>query len=69
MVRWLRNDRPIREGVAIIRGEEEESHIQTTIEIPHLHRRDLHSQLTCSAHNNNRTSPLAATVHVDMNCE
>jgi hypothetical protein len=75
-VRWLRNDiavpsaaprravNPGRKAVVATSGV-----VSAELMIERLGRGDLHSELTCQAINNNRTTPLAATVHVDMNCE
>ncbi|KAJ9581209.1 hypothetical protein L9F63_023614, partial [Diploptera punctata] len=41
--------------------------VRSEIIVQNLGRQDLHSQLKCHATNNNRTHPLEATVHVDMN--
>ncbi|KAF4525469.1 hypothetical protein B566_EDAN004881 [Ephemera danica] len=43
--------------------------VSAELVIEQLGRGDLHSELTCQASNNNRSPPLNATVHVDMNCE
>lgn len=43
--------------------------VRNEITVKNLGRQDLHSQLKCHAANNNRTHPLEATVHVDMNCK
>lgn len=63
-VAWLRDDtvigRQLNQSGPLVKAE---------VALTHLQRSDLHSQLTCQASNNNRTQPLSATVHIDMNCE
>ncbi|KAG8235231.1 hypothetical protein J437_LFUL010381 [Ladona fulva] len=82
---WFRNDRLVDNSSTVISpaplyptdpgasgsslGTPGVAHVTNELVIPSLGRSDLHSQLTCQAANNNRSLPLAATVHVDMNCE
>ncbi|XP_063232136.1 hemicentin-1-like [Bacillus rossius redtenbacheri] len=63
-VLWYRNDE--------MQSAQEEAgdvgdQVRSELVIMNLGREDLHSQLRCVARNNNRTQPLEATVHVDMN--
>ncbi|KAJ8873985.1 hypothetical protein PR048_024825 [Dryococelus australis] len=65
-VSWYRNDelQSAREEV-VAAGDK----VRSELVVRGLGREDLHSQLKCVARNNNRTQPLEATVHVDMNFE
>lgn len=62
LLTWLKNDQGVGEVVETL-----DEKIRAEILIENLGRKDLHSELTCQASNNNRTQPLSATVHIDMN--
>ncbi|XP_046401604.1 hemicentin-1 [Ischnura elegans] len=80
---WFRNDRLVDNSSTVMSpaphsatapgatgtspGSPGVAHVTNELVIPSLGRSDLHSQLTCQAANNNRSLPLATTVHVDMN--
>lgn len=68
VVTWSRNEIVVsNQSVAVPSGTT--SFVRSELRITGLGRRDVHSELTCRASNNNRTPPLAATLHVDMNCK
>ncbi|KAL1122875.1 hypothetical protein AAG570_003201 [Ranatra chinensis] len=54
---------------SVVAPESSGGYVQNQLVLHNLGRQDLRSQLTCHAANNNRTIPLTATVHVDMNCK
>ena len=43
--------------------------IKNILSVSHLTRADLHSEFTCIVSNNNISSPISNTVHLDMNCK
>ncbi|XP_044729672.1 protein turtle-like [Chrysoperla carnea] len=77
-VTWYRNDVPVSSSKATTTILPSSSlgssafgsgstRVRSELTITHLTRDDVHSELTCRASNNNKTAPLAATLHVDMN--
>jgi len=64
VVTWYRNEQVASNVSTVINDL-----VRNEITVRNLGRQDLHSQLKCHASNNNRTHPLEATVHVDMNCK
>lgn len=68
VVTWYRNEIAVSNlSVSVPSGGP--SHVRAELRVNKLTRRDLHSELTCHARNNPKTPPLAATLHVDMNCK
>lgn len=65
---WFRNDLPVS-NVSVAIPSDGTTHVRSELRITGLSRRDVHSELTCQAVNNQKTQPLAATLHVDMNCK
>lgn len=65
---WFRNDLPVS-NVSVALPSGGTTHVRSELRISGLGRRDVHSELTCQAINNQKTQPLAATLHVDMNCK
>ncbi|XP_044574365.1 neural cell adhesion molecule 2-like isoform X1 [Cotesia glomerata] len=61
-VTWYRGHKLISNKPEVMR----EGVLRSTIIIKNLGRRDVQSELTCSANNNNRSIPLSATVRIDM---
>lgn len=62
---WYKNDKMnSNETVNLHRDA-----IRSEIRIPNLGRDDVRSEITCIATNNNKSIPLTASVHVDMNCK
>ncbi|XP_034940665.1 neural cell adhesion molecule 2-like [Chelonus insularis] len=61
-VTWYRNDKVIASEEKTVR----EGVIRSTIVIKNLGRQDVQSELTCSANNNNKSTPLSSTVRIDM---
>lgn len=70
-MKWFRNEIEIEGRIDIVQTEDAttNSRIRSEIVIEDLGRKDVHSELTCQAGNNNRSTPLSATVHLDMNCK
>ncbi|KAF7265531.1 hypothetical protein GWI33_021066 [Rhynchophorus ferrugineus] len=72
---WFINDQPVqntsRIGVSAASTPTSSTlrTVRSELRITNLSRKDVHSELTCQAANNNKTGPLAATLHVDMNCK
>jgi hypothetical protein len=69
VVTWYRNDQLASNVSTVLKTSAGGHLVRNDIIIRNLGRQDLHSQLKCHAANNNRTQPLEATVHVDMNCK
>lgn len=65
---WLRNDVEVSNASSILPSAGT-THVRSELKVSGLGRKDVHSELTCQAANNPRTQPLAATLHVDMNCK
>lgn len=76
-VKWFRNEEELEAKLEDDPESSEDkagsgnagSRVRSTIEINDLGRKDVHSELTCQAGNNNRSAPLSNTVHVDMHCK
>lgn len=68
-VMWYRNDVMVSNTSIVMASSKTASQVRSEIEIQGLSRKDVHTELTCRATNNNKTAPLEATVHVDMNCK
>ncbi|CAB3364967.1 Hypothetical predicted protein [Cloeon dipterum] len=66
-VRWLRNDVVVQSSSPRRKKQSPGGVVSAEILIDQLDRKDVHSELTCQAINNNKTAPLSASVHVDMN--
>ena len=69
MVTWYRNEQVASNVSTVLKSSVGDHLVSNEITVRNLGRQDLHSQLKCHASNNNRTHPLEATVHVDMNCK
>lgn len=69
VVTWYRNEQVASNVSTVLKTSVGGHLIRSEITVRNLGRQDLHSQLKCHASNNNRTHPLEATVHVDMNCK
>jgi hypothetical protein len=69
VVTWYRNDQLASNVSTVLKTSVGGHLVRNDIVVRNLGRQDLHSQLKCHASNNNRTHPLEATVHVDMNCK
>jgi hypothetical protein len=69
VVKWYRNDQLASNISTVVKTSVGGHLVRNEIIVRNLGRQDLHSQLKCRASNNNRTHPLEATVHVDMNCK
>lgn len=67
-VTWFRNDMVVS-NASVALPSAGTTHVRSELRISGLGRRDVHSELTCQATNNPKTQPLAATLHVDMNCK
>lgn len=67
-VTWFRNDVEVSNASSILPSAGT-THVRSELKVSGLGRKDVHSELTCQATNNPRTQPLAATLHVDMNCK
>ncbi|XP_023707814.1 synaptogenesis protein syg-2 isoform X4 [Cryptotermes secundus] len=67
VVKWYRNDQLASNVSTAVKTSVGGHLVRSEIIVRNLGRQDLHSQLKCRASNNNRTHPLEATVHVDMN--
>ncbi|KDR20918.1 hypothetical protein L798_03856, partial [Zootermopsis nevadensis] len=67
VVTWYRNDQLASNVSTVLKTSVGGHLVRNDIIIRNLGRQDLRSQLKCHASNNNRTHPLEATVHVDMN--
>lgn len=65
---WYRNDAEVSNNSTVLPSAGT-THVRSELKVSGLSRKDVHSELTCQASNNPRTQPLAATLHVDMNCE
>ncbi|KAL1461627.1 hypothetical protein WDU94_013503 [Cyamophila willieti] len=61
---WYRNDRLISNVSTAETGQ-----LSSSITLENLSRKDLHSQLMCTANNNHKSHPVSASVTVDMNCK
>lgn len=73
-ITWLINDQPVRNSTEVgvsstVLASANSRTVRSDLRLTDLSRKDVHSEITCQATNNNRTSPLAATLHVDMNCK
>jgi len=69
VVTWYRNEQVASNVSTVLKTSAGGHLVRNEITVRNLGRQDLHSQLKCHASNNNRTHPLEATVHVDMNCK
>lgn len=69
VVTWYRNEQVASNVSTVLKTSVGGHFVRNEITVRNLGRQDLHSQLKCHASNNNRTHPLEATVHVDMNCK
>ena len=69
VVTWYRNEEVASNVSTVLKTSVGGHLVRNEITVRNLGRQDLHSQLKCHASNNNRTHPLEATVHVDMNCK
>jgi hypothetical protein len=56
-------------GVTFDTSRTENNSVENMLSVSHLKRSDLHSEFTCRVSNNNISSPISHTVHLDMNCE
>ena len=63
---WYRNGKLIDSSDYY---DEEDGMMKNELSIAILSRSDLHADLSCETHNNNVSTPLVTTVHVDMNCK
>jgi CD80-like C2-set immunoglobulin domain len=68
-VRWMRNDVMVASTTPRRKNPAPAGVVSAQILIDHLDRKDVHSELTCQAINNNKSAPVSASVHVDMNCK
>lgn len=68
-VKWFRNEIEIEGKLDPVQESEGASHVRSEIVIEDLGRKDVHSELTCQAGNNNKSTPLSSTLHLDMNCK
>ncbi|XP_044744412.1 nephrin-like isoform X1 [Coccinella septempunctata] len=66
IVTWSRNE-VVVSNQSFVMPSGGSAYVRSELRITGLGRRDVHSELTCRASNNNKTPPLAATLHVDMN--
>ncbi|XP_066592853.1 uncharacterized protein [Prorops nasuta] len=62
-VSWYYNDKFVNNQTTTLRS----GATRSIIEIKHLGRNDVRTELTCNATNNNRSIPLSSSVRVDMN--
>jgi len=69
VITWYRNDQLASNVSTILKANDGDNFVRSEIVLRNLGRQDLHSQLKCYAFNNNRTHPLEASVHIDMNCK
>jgi len=65
-VSWFRDGIPIVAETAPVPGSR---HIQSIITLGPLARQDLGARLSCRAINHQHSTPLEATVQLDMNCK
>lgn len=63
---WYRNGKLIDSSDYY---DEEDGAMKNELTIAILSRSDLHADLSCETYNNNVSTPLVTTVHVDMNCK
>lgn len=68
-VAWYRNEMVVTNKSVVLPSGGGKSHVRSELRVAGLGRRDVHSQLTCQAYNNDRTPPLSSTLHLDMNCK
>lgn len=73
-VTWLINDQPVQNlsniGISSTTLVPNNSRVvRSDLRITNLSRKDVHSEITCQATNNDKIPPHAATLHVDMNCK
>ncbi|XP_050305453.1 protein turtle homolog B-like isoform X2 [Anthonomus grandis grandis] len=71
-VTWLINDQPVENSSNVgitptVLVPNNGKLVRSDLRIENLSRKDVHSEITCQATNNNKTPPHAATLHVDMN--
>ncbi|XP_065168028.1 nephrin isoform X3 [Atheta coriaria] len=66
-VAWYRNEMVVTNKSVVLPSGGGKSHVRSELRVAGLGRRDVHSQLTCQAYNNDRTPPLSSTLHLDMN--
>ncbi|KAL7296974.1 hypothetical protein TKK_0009411 [Trichogramma kaykai] len=67
-VSWYKNGRPTSSGGGVMRRQRDGT-IRSELIVKGLRRRDVQSEFTCNATNNDRSHPLSASVRVNMNCE
>ena len=64
-VAWYRNDKYVNNETVSV----DDDVIRSGIIVKNLGRKDASLELTCTATNNNASTPLSSTVRVDMNCK
>ncbi|XP_023317761.1 protein turtle [Trichogramma pretiosum] len=65
-VSWYKNGRPTSSGGGVMRRQRDGT-IRSELIVKGLRRRDVQSEFTCNATNNDRSHPLSASVRVNMN--
>jgi hypothetical protein len=65
-ITWYRDGYPIEATTDFVPSGR---HLRSEIVVERLSRQDLNSRFTCKAINHPRSTPVEASVQLDMNCE